>query len=126
MDAVKAAMLVCYEGLRLQIPESCDPIFRQMMRGWCRIVDIVDCWNVDPELRPSIKEAYSALNWNGDGDGGSIASQKTRSIPNSAQPMTKPHSNPSSAQKIQVIRCFSNQQEPANYGQITTAEKYGC
>lgn len=31
MDAVKAAMGVCYEGLRLPVPPECDPTLQDIM-----------------------------------------------------------------------------------------------
>eukprot|EP01119_Soliformovum_irregulare_P011622 TRINITY_DN2934_c0_g1_i2.p3 TRINITY_DN2934_c0_g1~~TRINITY_DN2934_c0_g1_i2.p3 ORF type:complete len:268 (+),score=58.22 TRINITY_DN2934_c0_g1_i2:1173-1976(+) len=52
MDAVKAAMAVCYENLRLAIPQECDPCLREMMTR---------CWQVDPQSRPSFKEVCQEL-----------------------------------------------------------------
>jgi len=52
LPAMDIAMKVCFENLRLVIPDNCEPLFSKLMK---------DCWSTDPEKRPSMKQLYEAL-----------------------------------------------------------------
>ncbi|KAL6064370.1 Serine/threonine-protein kinase STY46 [Balamuthia mandrillaris] len=46
------AQKVAYEGLRLSIPEDCDPTWKKLM---------LSCWNEDPALRPDFRTINKIL-----------------------------------------------------------------
>eukprot|EP01119_Soliformovum_irregulare_P000537 TRINITY_DN1037_c0_g1_i1.p1 TRINITY_DN1037_c0_g1~~TRINITY_DN1037_c0_g1_i1.p1 ORF type:complete len:200 (-),score=67.70 TRINITY_DN1037_c0_g1_i1:185-784(-) len=52
MDAVKAAMGVCYENLRLVPGPNCDPVLSNLMTA---------CFHKEPNMRPTMKELCTVL-----------------------------------------------------------------
>jgi len=54
MNTLDVAMGVCFNNMRLKIPENCNPLFAKIMK---------ECWESDPENRPSFKQIYSEFNW---------------------------------------------------------------
>jgi hypothetical protein len=52
IDLLDVAMRVVGQGLRLQIPPNCPPVFRDLM---------MQCWKTEPNERPTMQEIYETL-----------------------------------------------------------------